>query len=143
MIWRFFSAVVLLHCVVLTGCGYHRIGSATHLPPNARTLAVPMFATQTQAYHTEAALTNAVIREFSARSGMRVTTSADNGSDVVLSGVLLDGELVSTGFLRLPPLRTMVAEQRAGRSDQSKQLWQLVSMELWYRSVTAAGVAGL
>jgi len=66
-----------------------------------------------------------------------------NDLGAVIDDVLLDGELVSTGFLRLPPLRTMVADQRAGRSDQSKQLWQLLSMELWYRSVTAAGVGGL
>jgi asparagine synthase (glutamine-hydrolysing) len=37
----------------------------------------------------------------------------------------------------------MVADQRSGRRDQSKQLWQLLSMELWYRNVTAAGVAPL
>lgn len=59
----------------------------------------------------------------------------------LIDDVLLDGRLVSSGFLRLPPLRRMVADQRSGRRDQSKQLWQLLSMELWYRNVTAAGVA--
>jgi asparagine synthase (glutamine-hydrolysing) len=59
----------------------------------------------------------------------------------LIDDVLLRGELASSGFLRLPPLRRMVAEQRSGRRDQSKQLWQLLSMELWYRKVTAAGVA--
>jgi asparagine synthase (glutamine-hydrolysing) len=58
----------------------------------------------------------------------------------LIDDVLLDGRLVSSGFLRLPPLRQMVADQRSGRRDQSKQLWQLLSMELWYGSVTAAGV---
>jgi asparagine synthase (glutamine-hydrolysing) len=58
----------------------------------------------------------------------------------LIDDVLLDGRLVSSGFLRLPPLRQMVADQRTGRRDQSKQLWQLLSMELWYRSVTASGV---
>ena len=58
----------------------------------------------------------------------------------LIDDVLLGGELVSSGFLRRPPLRRMVADQRSGRSDQSKQLWQLLSMELWYRNVTAAGV---
>ena len=58
----------------------------------------------------------------------------------LIDDVLLDGRLVSSGFLRPQPLRRMVAEQRSGRLDQSKQLWQLLSMELWYRSVTAAGV---
>ena len=59
----------------------------------------------------------------------------------LIDDVLLDGELVSSGFLRRPPLRQMVADQRSGRRDQSKQLWQLLSLELWYRSALAAGVA--
>jgi asparagine synthase (glutamine-hydrolysing) len=59
----------------------------------------------------------------------------------LIDDVLLSGELVSSGFLRLPPLRQMVADQRSGRQDQSKQLWQLLSMEMWYRSAVVAGVA--
>ena len=59
----------------------------------------------------------------------------------LIDDVLLDGRLISSGFLRQPPLRQMVADQRNGRSDQSKQLWQLLSMELWYRGALAAGVA--
>ena len=59
----------------------------------------------------------------------------------LIDDVLLGGELVSSGFLRLPSLRHMVSDQRSGRQDQSKQLWQLLSMEMWYRSVLAAGVA--
>ena len=69
---------------------------------------------------------------------LRAWVSNDLGP--LIDDVLLAGQLVSSGFLRLPPLRRMVAEQRAGRSDQSKQLWQLLSMELWYRNATAAGV---
>jgi len=59
----------------------------------------------------------------------------------LIDDVLVDGELVSSGFLRRPPLRQMVIDQRSGRRDQSKQLWQLLSMELWYRGALAAGVA--
>jgi asparagine synthase (glutamine-hydrolysing) len=59
----------------------------------------------------------------------------------LIDDVLLEGELVSSGFLRPPPLRQMVTDQRTGRRDQSKQLWQLLSMELWYRTALAAGVA--
>jgi asparagine synthase (glutamine-hydrolysing) len=59
----------------------------------------------------------------------------------LIDDVLLHGQLVSSGFLRQPALRQMVTDQRGGRSDQSKQLWQLLSMELWYRAALAAGVA--
>jgi asparagine synthase (glutamine-hydrolysing) len=59
----------------------------------------------------------------------------------LIDDVLVDGQLVSSGFLRRTPLREMVTDQRSGRRDQSKQLWQLLSMELWYRGALTAGVA--
>lgn len=57
-----------------------------------------------------------------------------------IDDVLVGGELVGSGFLRAEPLRRLVADQRAGRRDLSKQLWQLLSLELWYRNVRAGGV---
>lgn len=74
----------------ISGCGYHTLGAATHLPPDARTLSVPMFATRTDTYHTETALTDAVIREFSTRTRMRVTPANGGDSDVVLRGTILN-----------------------------------------------------
>jgi outer membrane lipopolysaccharide assembly protein LptE/RlpB len=74
----------------LAGCGYHTLGAATHLPPDARTLSVPLFATHTEAYHTETALTDAVIREFAARSRMRVAPVDGGNPDVVLRGTILN-----------------------------------------------------
>ena len=56
----------------LSGCGYHAAGSATHIPANVRTIAVPVFATHTQAYHTEMAFTQAVVRELDTRTRYRV-----------------------------------------------------------------------
>jgi len=55
----------------LSGCGYHSLGAAAHLPPDVRTLAVPVFATRTEAYRNETVMTEAVIREFSARTRLR------------------------------------------------------------------------
>jgi len=72
-----------------TGCGYHTVGAASHLPAGVRTLSVPVFATRTEAYHTETMMTNAVIREFAARTRFRVTPSASEESDAVLHGTIL------------------------------------------------------
>src|SRR5699024_11592270 len=58
----------------------------------------------------------------------------------VVDDLLLSGDLVSSGFLRRAPLRQLVADQRSGRRDNSKQIWQLLTLELWYRNVSAAGV---
>jgi outer membrane lipopolysaccharide assembly protein LptE/RlpB len=76
----------------LAGCGYHTLGSATHLPPNLKTLAIPLFTTQTNANHTEIALTEAVLREFAARTHFRVVPSDSSDSpdaDAVLHGTIL------------------------------------------------------
>jgi len=74
---------------MLTGCGYHTLGAATHLPPDMRMLAVPVFATRTDAYRTETVMTSAVIREFAARSRFRVTPTNSGSADAVLHGTIL------------------------------------------------------
>ncbi len=60
----------------------------------------------------------------------------------LIDDVLIGGELVADGLLRGDAVRAMVADQRTGRQDVSKQLWQLLSMELWLRGVRSAGVSG-
>ena len=67
-----FAATFLL---ILTGCGYHAAGSATHLPPDIGTIDVPMFQTDVISYHTEVAFTDAVVRELTSRTKDRVTES--------------------------------------------------------------------
>src|SRR6202012_2620819 len=59
----------------------------------------------------------------------------------LIGDVLVGGELVQLGMLRKAPLLRLIADERAGREDNAKQIWQLLSMELWYRQVRAAGVA--
>jgi outer membrane lipopolysaccharide assembly protein LptE/RlpB len=73
----------------LSGCGYHTLGAATHLPPDVRTLSVPLFASKTDAYHTETVMTDAVIREFMARTRFRVTPDSSGDADAVLHGTIL------------------------------------------------------
>lgn len=82
-------AAALFALAGVVGCGYHTLGAAAHLPPDARTLAVPVFATKTNTYHTEVAMTNAVIREFTERTALRVTPDASSDPDVVLHGTIL------------------------------------------------------
>lgn len=90
MFRRLLIAVLMSPVACVPGCGYHTVGAATHLPPDTRTLAVPVFATRTEAYHTEAALTDAVIREFAARSRMRVAPGGNGDADAVLHGTILN-----------------------------------------------------
>lgn len=75
--------------LALAGCGYHQAGSATHVPANVRTLAVPIFTTQAQAFHTEMAFTQAVIRELNTRTRYRILNSASPDADATLTGTIL------------------------------------------------------
>ena len=87
---RILGICLILGCLTpLTGCGYHTAGAATHIPANVRTIAVPVFATHAQAYHTEMALTQAVVRELNTRTRYRVVTGNSADADAVLSGTLL------------------------------------------------------
>lgn len=74
--------------LLLSGCGYHSMGAATHLPGNARTLAVPVFATRAQQFHTEFAFTQAVVRELDTRTHYQIVQN-EAPADATLRGTIL------------------------------------------------------
>ena len=73
----------------LGGCGYHTLGAATHLPPDVKTLAIPVFTNHTDFNGTGRAMTEAVIREFVTRTNFRVIPEASPDADAVLDGTIL------------------------------------------------------
>lgn len=83
------ASLAVLCLLSLSGCGYHTLGAATHLPPGITTLAVPVFETRTEASGTEQAMTEAVIREFAARTRFRVVSNSGDDADAVLRGTVL------------------------------------------------------
>ena len=65
------------------------------------------------------------------------------GNDLrpLIEDELMRGDLVEAGVLHRPALEGLIADELAGREDRSKQLWQLLTLELWYRQVKEAGVS--
>ncbi len=61
----------------------------------------------------------------------------------VIGDVLVGGELVESGMVRREPLLQLIADEQAGREDRSKQIWQLLTLELWYRHAQSMGVAAV
>jgi len=59
----------------------------------------------------------------------------------MIQDVLVRGELVGSGMIRRDALTRLIADDQAGREDRSKQIWQLLSLELWYRHAQSMGVA--
>ena len=73
----------------LTGCGYHTVGSAAHLPDTVHTLSVPIFKNKTQFYHVEVPMTQAVVREFTDRTRLNVIADSGDGPDATVHGIIL------------------------------------------------------
>jgi outer membrane lipopolysaccharide assembly protein LptE/RlpB len=84
---RPFLTLPLLITLMLTGCGYHTAGSATHLPAGTRTIDVPIFTTRVQNFSTEVDFTKAVIRELDTRTKLVVLNGSN--ADAHLSGTIL------------------------------------------------------
>jgi asparagine synthase (glutamine-hydrolysing) len=59
----------------------------------------------------------------------------------VINDVLVGGELTGSGMIRADVLRRLIADEQAGREDRAKQIWQLLTLELWYRNMRSMGVA--
>jgi outer membrane lipopolysaccharide assembly protein LptE/RlpB len=72
-----------------SGCGYHRAGNAAELPQNIHTIAIPGFVSHSQTFRIEQLLTDAVVREFNARTGYHVIHEANGDADAVLKATVL------------------------------------------------------
>jgi asparagine synthase (glutamine-hydrolysing) len=64
-----------------------------------------------------------------------------NDLQELINDVLVHGELTSSGFVQAGELRQLIRDEQAGREDRAKHIWQLLTLELWYRNVRSAGVA--
>ncbi len=73
----------------LAACGYHVAGHADRLPPDIKTIAVPIFLNQTTTFRIEQRLSAAVTREFLERTKFRITHDP-SGADAVLKGTVKD-----------------------------------------------------
>jgi outer membrane lipopolysaccharide assembly protein LptE/RlpB len=74
--------------LVLAGCGYHTAGSAVALPQNVKTVAIPGFVSHSQTFRVEQLLTDAVVREFDARTQYHVIHDKSD-ADAVLKATVL------------------------------------------------------
>ena len=89
----------------------------------------------------ESWLPNEIVHRPKASFGAPLRAWVRNDLRELIQDVLVGGELVESGMLRKQPLLGLIADEQAGREDYAKQIWQLLSMEMWYRQVRAAGVA--
>lgn len=75
-------------CLLLS-CGYGVAGRGDRLPPDVKTIAVPIFVNETSKFQIEQKLAAAVTREFIERTRFKVTPNP-SGADAVLKGTVKD-----------------------------------------------------
>lgn len=86
---RWASVAALAVSLAGSGCGYHTAGHAVALPQDIHTIAIPGFVSQSQTFRIEQLLTDAVVREFNARTRFRVIHETRADADAVLKGTVL------------------------------------------------------
>ncbi|HEY6445847.1 MAG TPA: LptE family protein [Acidobacteriaceae bacterium] len=122
------AAAPLLLLLAASGCQYHTVHSAAHLPADARTLAIPAFVNNTQAYQTQAVFTQAIIREFTTRTSYRIVSGDDPEADATLHGTILSFQIIpltydnTTG--QTSSYLVTIVTKLSLTDRQGKTLWQ-------------------
>jgi hypothetical protein len=77
-------------CLLISpSCGYHVAGRGDRLPPDIKTIAVPIFASSTTKFRIEQKVSAAITREFIERTKYRITPNPA-AADAVLKGEIMD-----------------------------------------------------
>jgi outer membrane lipopolysaccharide assembly protein LptE/RlpB len=80
----------MLLALLLIGCGYRTAGNAAvEIPRNVHTIAIPGFVSRSPTFRVEQQLTDAVVREFNARTQYHVIHQSSADADAVLKGTVL------------------------------------------------------
>lgn len=91
------TSASLIAIAIFTGCGYHRAGTSD-LPQNIRSIAIPGFVSHSQTFRVEQLLTDAVVREFNARTQYHVVHEANGDADAVLKATVLSASATPLAY---------------------------------------------
>ncbi len=104
-------------CLLSLACGYHVAGRGERLPPDIKSIAVPIFANESRRFRIEQKLAAAVTHEFIERTRFRITPDPSQ-ADAVLKGTVRD---VRSGVLTF--------DLRTGRAS-TLQIQVIANVEL-------------
>ena len=83
-----FRALTAIFLAVFSiACGYHVAGTAVRVPPDVKTIAVPVFVNKSPHFQIEQTLAAAVTHEFIERTKFQVTPEPTD-ADAVLKGIV-------------------------------------------------------
>lgn len=93
------AALAAVLILLTAGCGYQVAGTAGRLPPDVKTIAIPVFKNKSTRFRIEQKVSAAVMQEFIERTDFHVTPSL-TGADAELKGTI---DSVRSGVLTYNP----------------------------------------
>jgi outer membrane lipopolysaccharide assembly protein LptE/RlpB len=95
---RLTLAAVALVTLLTASCGYQTAGKAVRIPPDVRTISIPIFVNQTKTYRIEQIITNDVVHEFSSRTRYHIVSSPGDDVDATLQGTVLTSDVAPSTY---------------------------------------------
>jgi outer membrane lipopolysaccharide assembly protein LptE/RlpB len=92
------AIAILIVATLSTACGYHTTGSVVSLPPDVHTISIPGFVSHSQTFRIEQLLTDAVVREFDARTRYRVIRDPHEDADAMLRATVLSASATPLAY---------------------------------------------
>jgi len=115
--------------IFLLGCGYHVGGKGSELPPGLKVIAIPALKNDTTRYRVEQRMTEAVVREFIARTKYRVVAS-EGSADAVLHGEITSFEAIPAVFDTTPATASSSTTVPAINVTTARATTMLVSVHM-------------
>ncbi len=86
----------ILLALLLSGCGYHLVGTSSSLPPHLKTLFIPVFTNSSTEPEIHRELTSAIIDSYVTDGRLKVVRKGQ--ADMVMKGNLFYYELEAVSF---------------------------------------------
>ncbi|MCB2187347.1 MAG: DUF799 domain-containing protein [Deltaproteobacteria bacterium] len=112
--------------LLIVGCGYNFRGGQNNLPPDVRSVAIPLFKNRTAEVGIESTFTNEVIYQFTRSQMVRVTAPSE--ADAVLYGEITRVTLEDIAFTSQDSSQetrvTVYVAAKLVRTRDGKTLWR-------------------
>lgn len=125
--WRTCHAPLIAVVLAVAACGYHVRSSVQTLPAGIQSLGIPTFRNKTNQYKLEQQISSAVVREFSTRTRVPVSSSSSSVQAVLVGEILsMSSSPVTFGSDTFASafLVTVQMSVKLVRTSDSKVLWE-------------------
>jgi outer membrane lipopolysaccharide assembly protein LptE/RlpB len=123
---RFRLLTVILTLFIVSGCGYGFRGTVNNLPPDIKSIAIPVFINESIEPGVEVVFANSLIYEFSRSHVLQVVSESQAQAQIngKIKAIAIDPVIYANLTQALERKVTVILEITCRRSDDQKILWQ-------------------